>query len=156
MKFIFRATFVMLILTSLFFAGCGSDQKQKSQAHDDVEISMKTPDTYAAAIKQCEFLLGEIWELIENGELSKVHTEAAKIRDIARKLPQLAKGSVPLGMLKDINNIKSKELAGMFTVVDKAADSGDEEGTIRAHQTMKTLIEQLMLHTDHNKDNENR
>jgi len=155
MKLFFRSTFVILSLTTLFIAGCGSDQKQESQAHDDVETSMKTPDTYAAAIEQCEFHLEEIGELIENGELSKVHEEAAKIRDIARKLPQLAKGSVPLQMLKDIN-IKSKELADMFTVVDKAADSGDEEGTIRAHQTMKTLIEQLTLHTDYDEDNENQ
>lgn len=46
-----------------------------------------------------------------------------------RKLPRLAKGSIPDEMLSNIN-IKSKELAGMFTVVDKAADSGDKEGTI--------------------------
>lgn len=155
MKLFFRSTFVMLILTSLFMAGCGSDQKQDSQAHDDAEISIKTPDTYEAAIEQCEFHLAEIAELIEKGKLSEVHREAAKIRDIARKLPQLAKGDVPVEMLKDIN-IKSKELAAMFTEVDKAADSGDEAGTIRAYQTMKTLVELLMLHTDHNEDNENR
>ena len=53
MKLIFSSTFVMLILTSLLFAGCGSDQKQESQAHDDAEISIKTPDTYAAALEQC-------------------------------------------------------------------------------------------------------
>ena len=145
----------MLVLTSLFIAGCGSDQKQESPAHDDVETSIKTPETYAAAIEQCEFHLVEIRELIEKRELSKVHEQAAKIRDIARKLPQLAKGNVPLEILKDIN-IKSKELAGMFTVVDKAADSGDKEGTIRAHQTMKSLLEQLTLYTDHNEDNANQ
>ena len=153
MKLFFRSTFVILSLTTLFIAGCGSDQKQKSQAHDDNDISLKTPESYAAAIEQCEFHLTEITELIENGELSKVHTEAAKIRDIARKLPQLAKGSIPLDMLKDIN-IKSKELAGMFTVVDKAADSGDKEGTIRAHQAMQTLVDSLKLHTSHNQEPE--
>lgn len=155
MKPIFSSTFVMLILTSLFIAGCGSDQKPESQAHDDAEISIKTPDTYGAAIEQCEFHLAEIAELIEKGKLSEVHREAAKIRDIARKLPQLAKGDVPVEMLKDIN-LKSKELAGMFSEVDKAADSGDEAGTIRVHQTMKTLVEQLRLHADHNNDNENQ
>ena len=151
MKLIFRSTFVMLILTSLFIAGCGSDQKRESQAHDDAEISMKTPESYAAAIEQCEFHLGEIGELIEKGKLSEVHKEAAKIRDIARKLPQLAKGDVPVEMLKDIN-IKSKELAGIFTVVDKAADSDDKEGTIRAHQTMQTLVDALKLHTSQNEE----
>jgi len=153
MKLIFRSTFVMLVLTSLFIAGCGSDQKQESPAHDDVETSMKTPDTYAEAIEQCEFHLVEIEKLIENGQLSEVHREAAKIRDIARKLPQLAKGSLPVEMLKDIN-IKSKELAGMFTEVDKAADSGDKEGTIRAHQTMQTLFDALKLHTSHDEEHE--
>jgi len=154
MKLIYRSTFVMLVLTSLFIAGCGSDQKQESPAHDDVETSMKTPDTYAAAIEQCEFHLAEIAELIEKGKLSEVHREAAKIRDIARKLPQLAKGSVPVEMLKDIN-IKSKELAGMFTEVDKAADSGDEAGTIRAHQKMQTLVDALKLHISQNEKQEN-
>lgn len=153
MKLIYRSTFVMLVLTSLFIAGCGSDQKQESPAHDDVEKRMKTPDTYAAAIEQCEFHLVEITELIEKGELSKVHEQAAKIRDIARKLPQLAKGSVPLEMLKDIN-IKSKQLAGMFKVVDKAADSGDKEGTIRAHQSMQILVDSLKLHTSHDEEHE--
>ena len=153
MKLFFRSTFVILSLTTLFIAGCGSDQKQESQAHDDVETSMKTPDTYAEAIEQCEFHLVEITELIEKGELSKVHEQAAKIRDIARKLPQLAKGSIPLDMLKDIN-IKSKELAGLFKVVDKAADSGDKEGTIRAHQSMQTLVDALKLHTSHDEEHE--
>lgn len=46
-----------------------------------------------------------------------VHEKAAKIRDIARKLPRLAKGSIPSEILKD-NNVKSKELAGMFTAAD--------------------------------------
>lgn len=155
MKFLFRATLVMLSLTALFIAGCGSDQKQESQAHDDVESSVKTPDTFTAAIEKCEFHLVEIEELIENSKLSEVHRVAAKIRDIARKLPQLAKGDVPVEMLKDIN-IKSKELAGMFTEIDKAGDSGDKEGTVKAHLKMKTLVEQLRLHTEHHDESENQ
>ena len=153
MKLIFRSKLVMLILTSLFIAACSGDQKQESQAHDDAEKNIKAPESYSAAIEQCEFLLVEIEELIEKGELSKVHKEAAKIRDIARKLPQLAKNGIPLENLKNIN-IKSKELAGMFTEVDEAADSGDKDGTILAHQTMKTLVEELKLHTNHNEEHE--
>jgi len=155
MRLIFGSTFVMLILASLFVTGCGSDQKHESQAHDDTEVSIKTPETYAAAIEQCEFHLVEIEVLIEKGELSKVHKEAAKIRDIARKLPHLAKGSIPAEMLKNIN-LKSKELAGIFSLVDKAADSGDKDGTILAYRTMKTLVEELKLPVDHNEDHENQ
>lgn len=154
MKFLFRATFVILSLTMLIIAGCGSEKKQESQAHDDAETNTKAPATYVAAIEQCEFHLMEITELIEKGELSDVHREAAKIRDIALKLPQLAKGDVPVDMLKDIN-IKSKELAGMFTEIDKAGDSGDKEGTIKAHQKMKTVVDALKLFVSQNEEQEN-
>ena len=68
--------------------------------------------------------------------------------DIARKLPELAKGSVPPETLRKIN-LKSKELAGLFDAIDTAADSGDKEGTIRAHEQMKELVAALKAHEGH-------
>lgn len=147
-----RLEVVMPFLTLLLITGCSGNKQQDSHAHDDAELSATAPETYAAAIEQCEFHMVEIGELIESGKLSMVHKEAAKIRDIARKLPQLAKSSVPAEALRDIN-IKSKELAGMFGLVDKAADSGDKEGTIQAYQVMQNLVDALKLHTSHNDEN---
>lgn len=153
MKFFFRSGGVAALLTLVLSAGCGGNQKQESHSHGDSETSAKIPDSYAAAMEKCEFHLAEIGELIEKGELSKVHEEAAKIRDIARKLPQLAKDKIPVEELKDIN-IKSKELAGMFTLVDKAADSGDKEGTVHAYEVMQSLVDALKIHSNHDDDHE--
>jgi len=154
MRLIFESK-VVLLLTFAIIAGCGDTQKQDTHANDDAVKSMEIPNSYAAAVEQCEILLLEIGELIQSSELSKVHEEAAKIRDIARKLPQLAKGSVPSEMLKDIN-IKSKELAGMFTVVDEAADAGDKEGTVGAYDVMQNLVDALKLHVSQNNKNEDQ
>ncbi|MCH9031009.1 MAG: hypothetical protein IIB00_01935 [candidate division Zixibacteria bacterium] len=153
MRLIFRSEGVVALLMSLLIVGCGANQKQESHTHDDAETSVRIPETYTAAIEKCGFHLAEIGELIEKGELSKVHKEAAKIRDIARKLPQLAKDNIPVEELKDIN-IKSKELAGMFTLVDKAADSGDKEGTLHAYEVMQSLVEALKLHSNHDDEHE--
>lgn len=153
MRLFFRSEGVVELLMLLLIVGCGGSQKQESHAHDDAETSVKIPGSYTAAIEKCEFHLVEIGELIEKGELSKVHKEAAKIRDIARKLPQLAKGNIPVEALKDIN-IKSKELAGMFTLVDKAADSDDKEGTIHAYEVMQSLVNAMKLHTSNDDQHE--
>lgn len=153
MSSIYRLGITTVLLGCLFAGGCGGEQKQDSDAggehgHGDTEEVTRIPDTYGAAVATCEEHTRQIAELIESGKLHDVHAEAAYIRDIARKLPALARVSMPPGMLKDIN-LKSKELAGLFDAIDKAADSGDKEGTIRVHEQMKELVAALKAHEGH-------
>ena len=135
MSLICRLGITTVLLACLFVGGCSGEQKQDSHAgsehsHGDRAETAEIPTSYSAAVARCEEHTRRIAELIESGELHDVHAEAAYIRDIARKLPELAKVSLPSGLLKEIN-LKSKELAGLFDAIDKAADSGDKEGTIQ-------------------------
>lgn len=150
MSSIYRLGITTVLLGCLFTGGCGGEQKQDSDAggehrHGDTEEVAAIPNSYGAAVARCEEHTRQIAELIENGRLHDVHAEAAYIRDIARKLPEMAKVSMPPGTLKEIN-LKSKELAGLFGAIDKAADSGDKEGTIRVHEQMKKLVAALKAH----------
>ncbi len=150
MSLICRLGITTVLLACLFVVGCSGEQEQDSHAggehgHGDRGETAEIPTSYRAAVARCEAHTLRIAELIESGELHDVHAEAAYIRDIARKLPELAKTSVPPGMLKEIN-LTSKELAGLFDAIDKAADSGDREGTIRAYERMKELVAALKAH----------
>ncbi len=158
MSSIYRLGITTVLLGCLFAGGCGGEQKQDSDAggehgHADTGEVAEIPNTYSAAVARCEAHTRRIAELIESGELHDVHAEAAYIRDIARKLPELAKVSMPPEMLKEIN-LESKELAGLFVAIDKAADSGDKEGTIRVHEQMMELVAILKSHTGHESDHE--
>ena len=158
MSSICRLGITTVFLACLFVVGCSGEQKQDSHAggehgHGDRGETAEIPTTYSAAIARCEAHTRRIAELIESGELHDVHAEAAQIRDIARKLPELAKTSVPPGMLKEIN-LTSKELAGLFDAIDNAADSGDKEGTIRVHEQMEDLVADLKAHEGNENDHE--
>ena len=147
MSLIHKLGITTVLWACLFVGGCSGEQKQDSNAraehgHEDAGEAAEIPNTYGAAVARCEAHTRRIAELIESGELHDVHAEAAEIRDIARKLPELARVDMPPAMLKEIN-LKSKELAGLFDAIDKAADSGDKEGTIRVHEQMKELIAAL-------------
>ncbi len=143
MSLICKQGITTVLLACLFVVGCSGEQERAGeQGHADTGEASEIPNTYSVAVARCEAHTRQIAELIESGELHDVHAEAAYIRDIARKLPELAKASMPPGMLKEIN-LKSKELAGLFDAIDKAADSGDKEGTIRAHNRMKELVAAL-------------
>ena len=48
----------------------------------------------------------------------------------------------------------TKELAGMFEPIDKAADGGNKEETQRLHEKMKSLIADLKKHSAHAKKGE--
>ena len=138
-KFTVLGTAVSLILL-LLTIGCSGNKETGEQEHAaEAGDVAAVPQTYNEAVAKCEALSREIDALIESGDLGQVHPKAQEIQSLARKLPKLAKGSVPLDALKDIN-INSKQLAGLFDSIDAAGDSGDKEETVRVHEEMKKHI----------------
>ena len=139
---------VLLMVASLVTA-CGKDD-HADHKHDSGG-SVKGPANYKAAVAKCEELSKKIGELIEAGKLDKVHAAANDIKKIAEKLPEMAQKQLAAEHLKEIN-VKSKELAGMFSDIDKAADSGNKAETIKLHGKMKSLIADLKKHDGQHND----
>ncbi len=131
--------------------GVGCDKKEHDHGSHDKGGTVAVPEHYKDAVAKCEELSNQIGGLIASGKLGEVHAAAADIKRIAEKLPELAQKGPPADMLKEIN-VKSKELAGMFDEIDKAADSNNKEETIRLHEKMKGLIADLKKHSGHAKD----
>ncbi|MCZ6691842.1 MAG: hypothetical protein O7H41_19830 [Planctomycetota bacterium] len=140
-----KGMFVFAMALGLAFGGCTEGDHQDGDGHHGSGETVDVPDHYAAAVEKCEELSKKIDDLIAKGDLDDVHAVAANIQKIAEKLSALAKEDLPQEKLRDVN-IKSKELAGMFTEIDEAADAGKKQETIQVHDKMRGLIAELKKH----------
>ena len=132
-------------LCSVALAGCSGEAEDGHGHSHGGGGTVDVPDHYGAAVAACEKLSGQITLLIDNGKLDDVHAAAADIKKIAEKLADLAKSDLPPGALKDVN-VNARKLAGMFSVIDEAADAGKKDETVRLHNEMKALIAALKKH----------
>lgn len=108
-------------------------------------VEFKMPTTYKAAVKEIQYRLHEIAELIEARKLDQVHAQADVIQKVGKELGQLAlrDGSgVPKEAVRDIN-LAGKDLAARFDAIDKAGDSGDLAGTKKAYEGMVAVAATL-------------
>ena len=147
---------IAIALASLVLGACGKgDEDGGHGGHGDHEHggggNITVPDHYAEAVAKCEEISKKIGKLIADGDLADVHAAAADIKKIAEKLPKIAKRDLPASMLRDVN-VKSKELAGMFSEIDKAADAGKKAETVKLHARMKELVAGLVAHAAHVKE----
>jgi len=139
----------LLIGPALVISGCGNGDDGHGHSHGgggDVAV----PDNYSHAVEKCEELSNKIGDLIKEGHLHDVHPVAAHIKKIAEKLAELAKKDLPCEMLRDVN-VKARELAGMFSEIDDAADAGKKQETVEIHNKMKQLIADLKKYASHQK-----
>ena len=141
-----RKALTMLALLGLVLGGCGEEKEHEHGGGGTVDV----PQHYGDAVEKCEQLSKKIGELIASGHLDDVHAAAADIKKIAEKLPGIAQEDLPPSMLRDVN-LKAKELAGMFSAIDKAADAGNKEETVKLHNRMKELVAGLLKHVAHAK-----
>ena len=141
---------IAIALASLVLGGCGKEDEHDHSAHGGGG-NVTVPDHYKEAVEKCDELSKRIGKLIADGHLEDVHSAAADIKKIAEKLPKIAKRDLPASMLRDVN-VKSKELAGMFTEIDKAADAGKKAETVKLHARMKELVSGLVAHAAHAKE----
>ncbi len=139
-----------IVLASLL-AACGEDDGHDHDHGHGGGGDITVPDHYAEAVAKCDELSKKIGKLIADGHLADVHAAAADIKKIAEKLPKIAKRDLPASMLRDVN-IKSKELAGMFSEIDEAADAGMKADTEKRHARMKELVSGLLAHAAHAKE----
>ncbi len=142
---------VAAALCNFALLGCTGDS-----GHDDGHEhggggNVTVPDHYADAVAKCEELSEKIEHLIESGKLDQVHSAAADIQKVAEKLADLAKKDLPPGDLREVN-VNARKLAGMFSAIDEAADSGKKDETIRIHREMKALIDALKAHAKEDHD----
>lgn len=157
---VFNLVRAAVLASALVLSGCGKEEGHGEKGHGHGEEHGKGPEvtpahSYAGVIKQIQGLSREIDEHIEKNQLDKVHHEADQIRKLAERLPELAKNSMPAGMLKEINK-NAKALADMFEEIDEAADAGKKDETIQVHDKMKKLIAELAKHAAHGKEKETK
>ena len=141
---------IAIVVAGLVLGACGKEDEHDHSAHGGGG-NITVPDHYAEAVAKCDELSKKIGELIADGHLADVHAAAADIKKIAEKLPKIAKRDLPASMLRDVN-VKSKELAGMFSEIDEAADAGRKAETVKLHARMKELVSGLLAHAAHAKE----
>lgn len=116
-------------------------QHQHGHAHEEFVI----PTHYRGAMHEIDHRMHEITELISSGELAEVHPQAEVIQQIAKKLGQLAlkeDSGIAKDAVKEIN-VLGKDLASKFDTIDRAADSGNLEGTKVVYKEMTELVAKL-------------
>lgn len=122
----------------------GHGDEKKGEEHGK-PAEFKMPTTYKDAVKEIEYRLHEIEELMAAKHLDQVHAQADVIRKVANQIGQLAAKSdsgVPKEAVKDIN-LAGKDLAAKFDAIDKAGDSGDMAGTKKAYEGMVAIAATL-------------
>ncbi|MCZ6766660.1 MAG: hypothetical protein O7D32_06985, partial [bacterium] len=119
---------------------CGMALEEKEVAFDAVVIIKTDKETfnvkgfeypfldYSSIVSMMEAHLDEIQELIDSGQLLKVHPVASKISRLAESLPN-AKDFPE----DDRSTVKStcKEIISLFAEIDKVADAENKAETIQ-------------------------
>lgn len=106
--------------------------------HGSAEIGFTMPATYAGAVTEIEARIASIAKLIDDGQLAKLHQEAAVIRKVAGGMSKLvaATGSGVPASAYPVVLKASKALSDLFASVDEAGDSGDVAASRQAHERL--------------------
>ena len=119
---------------------------QHQHEHEDfAPAKFEPPTTYRQAVEEIEHRLHLIEELMSSKNLAEVHPQADVIQKVAKMIGQLAlkaDAGVPKEAVKEVN-VVGKELAAKFDPIDKAADSGNMDGTKKVYDDMVRLTEVL-------------
>lgn len=138
---------VVLTILIVFPASVWSQhQHGDGPAHEHGKpVAFTMPTTYQGAVKEIKLRLHEIDHLMKTKMLAEVHGQADVIQKVAKQMGQLAlkpDSGVPKESVKEIN-LTGKDLAAKFDAIDKAADSGDADGTKKVYDEMTALTEVL-------------
>jgi len=147
----YRNSFAVLAASVL--AAAGPTVLAQQHGHEEEEghgkpAEFRMPTTYRDAVKEIEYRLHEIEELMEAKQLDKVHAQADVIKKVGNQIGQLAlkaDSGVPKEAVKDVNQA-GRALAAKFDAIDKVADAGDAAGTQRVYDEMVTQAATLQLY----------
>lgn len=120
-------------------------QHQHGHDHNHEQVKFEPPTTYPKAVEEIEHRLHLIEELMAAKKLAEVHPQAEVIQTVGKLVGQLAlkdDSGVPKEAVKEVN-VAGKDLAARFDAIDKAADSGDADGTKKIYDEMVRLTETL-------------
>ncbi len=101
----------------------------------------EVPATFPAAVARTDSLLKEIKDLIDKGDLAKVHRVAGKISQICHKLPSMA----PKDVKADVEKLCTETIA-LFEEIDEAADAGKKEETLKVYEKYVAKVAALKMH----------
>ncbi len=108
-------------------------------------VEFKMPTTYKDAVKEIDYRLHAIDELMQSKHLDQVHAQADVIQKIGKVIGQLAlkpDSGVPKDAVKEVN-LAAKDIAAKFDAIDKAGDAGDLAGTRKVYDEMVQIAETL-------------
>ncbi len=105
------------------------------------EYPPEIPATYAAAVEKTEVHLKAIKDLIDKGDLEKVHSVAEKISMICKKLPEMAAKDDKA----DVEKL-SRATIDLFKEIDDAADAGKKDETMKVYKKYADNIAGLKKH----------
>lgn len=119
-----------------------ADHEHEHGGHALTEESAKTPESFAAGVARLKELHQEINHLIENNELADVHPVAEEMAIVARKMKGLASRDIAENNRLEAGQL-CNDIAGYFTPIDEAADSGNKAETSAIHKQMAATISKL-------------
>jgi hypothetical protein len=123
----------------------GARAQHQHEHEDFAPAKFEPPTTYRQAVEEIEHRLHLIEELMASKKLAEVHPQADVIQKVAKLVGQLAlkaDSGVPKDAVKEVN-LAGKDLAARFDPIDKAADSGNADGTRKVYDEMVGLAELL-------------
>jgi len=141
-----RKRLILCLCASIVAGLAPGARAQHQHEHEDFAPAKFVPPTaYRQAVEEIEHRLHLIDELMVSKKLADVHPQADVIQKVAKLIGQLAlkaDSGVPKDAVKEVN-LAGKDLAAKFDPIDKAADSGNAEGTKAVYDEMVRLTETL-------------
>lgn len=130
------------------------DQDHGDQHHGDHDdghgATSAAPTSLAAAAAQLAAAHEQLAAIVKDGDLSKAHEAADRMRTLAAALPELAaKAGVPADDVKELT-VAAKKIGLFFGDIDEAGDAGKRDVAqavfARYAQPMKAIRERVAHH----------
>jgi len=141
-------------------AGCDSGHKVDGHAHapgDEHGASavpgtaspVEAPTTLQDAAAKLETAHRDLAAIVKDGDLSKAHEAAERIKRLAEPLAELAtKAGLPAADVKEVN-LASKELQSLFKDMDEAGDAGRRDDAKAVFAKYEKPLATVKKHAGH-------
>jgi hypothetical protein len=137
---------VLFLGTALWISGGYSPAIAQHQHGDHEHLApaeFKPPTSFKEAVGEIDHRMFVIEELMRGKRLAEVHPQAEVIRKVGGMIGRLAlrpDSGVPREDVRQVNQT-GRDLAAKFDAIDRAADSGDAEGTKKVYDEMAALVD---------------
>lgn len=153
-----RAVLTAMIAGAIALAGCDGGHKDDGHAPGEghgastapgTAAPVEAPTTFKDAATKLEAAHRDLSAIVKDGDLSKAHEAAERIKKLAEPLAELAtRAGLPAADVKEVN-LASKELQSLFSAMDAAGDAGKREDAKAVLVKYEKPLETVKKHAGH-------